>query len=185
MAGKTKRRGLAKALREDLSKPSKWRLQHGGFEDAVRGVDPETGCPIAHRRATDSLGLLLANGTITQQMHEAGVIFRTLFQRAALDRVRTMSMIRVEGGSADPLSESQASARQRVAKAVDALGGFDSPGGSIVWHVTGVEVSIRDWALRQGWAGRHMHPPQAQGLLVGALGMLAAHFGLVSRQRAA
>jgi hypothetical protein len=118
-------------------------------------------------------------------MHEAGVMFRTLFQRAALDRVRTMSMIRIEGGSVDPLSESQASARQRVAKAVDALGGFDSPGGSIVWYVIGVEISIRDWALRQGWAGRHMHPPQAQGLLVGALGMLAAHFGLLARQRAA
>jgi hypothetical protein len=53
MAGKRK----AKRVIEDLSKPSKWRLQHGGFEDAVRGVDPETGCPIAHRRATDSLGL--------------------------------------------------------------------------------------------------------------------------------
>ena len=140
MAGKTKRRGLAKALRDDLSKPSKWRLQHGGFDDAVRGVDPDTGCPIVHRRATDSLGLLLANGTITQHMHEAGVIFRTLFQRAALDRVRTMSMIRIEGGSIDQLSESQASARQRVAQAVDALRGFDSPGRSIVWRVIGVEV---------------------------------------------
>lgn len=170
---------------EDLSKPSKWRLQHGGFEEAVRATDPDTGTPILHRRAADTLSLLLANGTITQQMHDAGVVFRTLFQRAALDRVRTMSIIRIEGGSVDPLSESQAGARQRVAKAVDALGGFDSPGGSIVWHVIGVEVSIRDWALRQGWAGRHMHPPQAQGLLVGALGMLTAHFGLVSRQRAA
>ena len=185
MAAKTKRRGQPKAEREDLSQPSKWRLQHGAFDDAVRGTDPDTGCPIAHRRAIDSLGLMLANGTITQQMHEAGVIFRTLFQRAALDRVRTMSMIRIEGGSVDPLSESQASARQKVAHAVYALGGFDSPRGSIVWHVVGIEVTIRDWALRQGWSGRHMHPPQAQGLLVGALGMLAAHFGLVPRQRGA
>ena len=185
MAGKSKRRGPAKSDREDLSLPSKWRLQHGGFDAAVRGTDPETGCPVAHRRATDTLGLLLANGTITQHMHDAGVTFRTLFQRAALNSMRTMSMIRIEGGSIDPLSESQASARQKVAHAICTLGGFDSPGGSVVWHVIGFEISIRDWALRQGWAGRHMHPPQAQGMLVGALGVLTVHFGLVPRRRAA
>jgi hypothetical protein len=39
--------------------------------------------------------------------------------------------------------------------------------------------------MRQGWAGRPVHGPVAQGILVGALGTLAMHFGLVPRQRAA
>ena len=94
-------------------------------------------------------------------------------------------MLRIPGAPAGLETASQAEARDQVAHAIYALGGFDSPGGSIVWHVVGVEVSIRDWALRQGWAGRHMHPPQAQGTLVGALGVLTTHFGLVPRRRAA
>lgn len=33
----------------------------------------------------------------------------------------------------------------------DALGGLGSPGGSCVWHVVGVQGSIRERAMRQGW----------------------------------
>ena len=31
--------------------------------------------------------------------------------------------------------------------------------------------------MRQGWGGRPVRQEQAQGILVAALGMLAAHFG--------
>jgi hypothetical protein len=178
MAAKRKQRRSAPGA-EDLSKPSKWRLQHGGFDEGVRSTDPETGTPILHRRAVDSLGVLLANGSITPQMHEAGVIFRAVFQRAALDRVRTMPMIRIPGGKADLLSESQTVARERVARAMTHLGGFGSPSGSIAWYVLGLEHSVRDWALRQGWCGRPVNPAQAQGILLGTLGILTAHYGLV------
>ena len=114
-----------------------------------------------------------------------GEVFRSLFQRAALDRVRTMALIRIPGGAPDLLTESQAVAREKIAHAVDTLGGFGSPAGSIAWYVIGLEHTIRDWSLRQGWNGRSMNPAQAQGVLVGALGALAVHFGLVRRSRAA
>ena len=84
MAGKRKTKP-SKAKDNDLAKPSKWRLQHGGFSGPIREADPETGSPVQHRRAVDTLGMMLANGTITQQMHEAGCVFRTLFRAAALD----------------------------------------------------------------------------------------------------
>ncbi|MCZ8149699.1 MAG: hypothetical protein O9325_17845 [Roseomonas sp.] len=184
MAGKRKT-ARRRAEREDLSKPSTWRLQHGGFDEGIRGTDPDSGCPVQHRRAVDSLGVLLANGSITTEMHEAGVIFRTLFQRAALDRVRTMSLIRIPGALPNLLTESQAVARERVVHAINALGGFASPSGSVAWYVVGLENSIRDWSLRQGWNGRPMNPAHAQGALVGALGVLSVHFGLVGRSRAA
>lgn len=141
MAGKRKAKRTTPP-REDLSKPSRWRLQHGGFYEGVRGTDPDTGTPILHRRAVDSLGVLLANGSITPQMHEAGEIFRAVFQRAALDRVRTMPMIRIPGGRADLLSESQTVARERVARAMTHLGGFGSPSGSIAWYVLGLEHRV-------------------------------------------
>jgi hypothetical protein len=184
MAGKRKAKRAA-TPREDLAKPSKWRLQHGGFSAPIREADPDTGTPVEHRRAVDTLGMMLANGTITPQMHEAGAIFRTLFRSAALDGLRASQLLRLPGGGGDPLTERQASARARVAAALDALGGHDSAAGSCAWHVVGLEMSVREWAQRQGWGGRPVAPPQAQGMLVATLSVLAGHFGLVPRQRAA
>jgi len=184
MAGKRKAK-RATSVREDLSKPSKWRLQHGGFSEPIRDTDPETGSPVQHRRAVDTLGQMLANGNITPQMHEAGCIFRTLFRSAALDGIATSQLIRLASTTADAVSSRQVDARRRVAEALDALGGHDSPAGSCVWFVVGLEFSVREWAMRQGWSGRPVHGPVAQGILVAALGTLAMHFGLTPRQRAA
>ena len=184
MAGKRKQRRSAAAT-EDLSKPSKWRLQHGGFEEPVRAADPETGSPVEHRRAVDTLGMMLTNGTITPQMHEAGQIFRTMFRSAALDGIATSQLTRLAGATADGISNRQLEARRRVANALDALGGHGSPAGSCVWFVIGLEFSVREWAMRQGWAGRPVHGPVAQGILVAALGTLVMHFGLTPRQWAA
>jgi hypothetical protein len=55
------------------------------------------------------------------------------------------------------------------------LGGISSPAGSCVWHVVGLQRSVREWAMRQGWGGRPVRQEQAQGILVAALGMLATH----------
>jgi hypothetical protein len=57
-----------------------------------------------------------------------------------------------------------------------ALGGISSPAGSCVWHVVGLQRSVREWAVRQGWGGRPVRQEQAQGILVAALGMLATHY---------
>jgi hypothetical protein len=58
-----------------------------------------------------------------------------------------------------------------------ALGGIGSPAGSRLWHVVGLQSSVREWAIRQGWAGRPVRQEQAQGILIAALGMLAGHLG--------
>lgn len=184
MAGKRKAK-RATTGQEDLSKPSRWRLQHGGFEEPVRAADPEKGSPVEHRRAVDTLGMMLTNGTITPQMHEAGCIFRTLFRSAAIDSMCTSQLIRLAGATAEGFSNRQLEARRRVAEALDALGGHGSPAGSCVWFVVGLEFSVREWAMRQGWSGRPVHGPVAQGMLVAALGTLASHFRLTPRSQAA
>ena len=184
MAGKRKAKRPARE-REDLSKPSPWRLQHGPVGEPVREADPDTGLPVVHRRTIDTLGQMLANGTITQEMHDAGAVFRRQFRVAALDQLRAMPLLRLPGGSGDRLTERQAKARKEVADAVTALGGFDSAAGSCVWHVVGLEHSVREWAQRQGWGGRSVGHAQAQGMLVAALGVLAMVYGLAPRQRAA
>ena len=184
MAGKRKTK-RATIHQEDLSKPSQWRLQHGSFSAPIRAADPETGSPVQHRRAVDTLGQMLANGTITPQMHEAGCIFRTLFRIAAIDSMSTSQLIRLPGSTADRLSNRQMDARRRVLAALDALGGHDSPAGSCVWFVVGLEMSVREWAARRGWSGRPVPQPIAGGIIVAALGILAMHFGLTPRQQAA
>lgn len=174
MASKRKQR-RAKPVAEKLSQPSKWRLQHGSFSDPVRAADPETGAPLIHRRAVDTLGLMLTNDTITPAMHDAGAAFRSLFRAAALDSLRTSPLIRIQGGKGDQLTDRHLDARRRVGAMLDALGGQDSVAGSCVWYVVGCEASIREWATRQGWRGKPVGHSQAQGILVAALGMLAGH----------
>ena len=59
--------------------------------------------------------MMLTNGTITPQMHEAGQIFRTLFRSAALDGIATSQLTRLAGATADAMSNRQLDARRRVA----------------------------------------------------------------------
>lgn len=173
------------STREDLSRPSKWRLQHGPITAPERDTDPETGVPVSRRRAVDTLGMLLENGSITPQMYEAAEIFRTQFRAAALDGMRTMPLIRIARGTGDTLTERHVSARQKVSAAIRHVGGMDSPAGGSLWHVVGLECSIREWALQQGWNGRPLIPAHAQGILVSALGTLVEHYGLAPRTRRA
>jgi hypothetical protein len=63
MAAKRKTKHPAKP-REDLSAPSKWRLQHGDIGPATRVADTESGTPIMQRRCIDTLGLMLAKGIL-------------------------------------------------------------------------------------------------------------------------
>ena len=87
-----------------------------------------------------------------------------------------MRLRAVEGQPGD-LTDTQVDARRRVGEALDALGGLGSPAGGCVWHVVGLQRSIREWAMRQGWGGRPVRVEQAQGILVAALGVLARHYG--------
>jgi hypothetical protein len=65
-----------------------------------------------------------------------------------------------------------------------ALGGISSPAGSCVWHVVGLHQSVHEWAIRQGWGGRPVRQEQADGILVAALRMLAAHLEYRAARRA-
>ena len=117
---------------------------------------------------------MLRAGTITPEMHDAAKDFQAAFIIAQLDPLRALPILRVPGSGSEPeLNERQLHARRRVHKALQALGGISSPAGSCVWHVVGLQRSVREWAIRQGWGGRPVRQEQAQGILVAALGVLA------------
>jgi hypothetical protein len=86
----------------------------------------------------------------------------------------------VPGTGREPnLGKRQLQARRRVHEAMAALGGLSTPAGSCVWHIVGLQRSVREWAMRQGWGGRPVRQEQAQGILVAALGVLTTHNGNV------
>jgi hypothetical protein len=155
-------------------KPHKVR---GRQLEEVREKDPE-GRIVYHHRTVDTLGKMLRAGTIDQAMHDAAKDLEAAFIVANLDPIRALPILRVPGNGREPdLNERQLHARRRVHKAMQALGGISSPAGSCVWHVVGLQRSVREWAMRQGWGGRRVRQEQAQGILVAALGMLAICHG--------
>jgi hypothetical protein len=150
--------------------------------EPVYEADPD-GRPVVHHRTVDTLGIMLRAGTITKDMHDAARDFQAQFTIACFDIVRCVSLMRLpgSGGPAD-LTDAQVHARRRIGGALDALGGLGSPAGSCVWHVVGLQRSVREWAMRQGWGGRPVRVEQAQGILVAALGMLVGHYGYGKKQ---
>jgi hypothetical protein len=145
--------------------------------EEVRESDPN-GRTVVHHRTVDSLARMLRAGTISREMHDAAQTFQAAFGIANLDPLRAAPLLRVPGVRREPdLSERQLEAHRRVHAALQALGGINSPAGSCVWHVVGLQRSVREWAMRQGWNGRPVRQEQAMGILVAALGVLAGEFG--------
>jgi hypothetical protein len=152
--------------------------------EEVRERDPD-GRIVVHHRTVDTLGKMLKAGTITKEMHDAAKDFQATFIVANLDPLRALPILRVPGTGREPeMNERQLDARDRVHKALEALGGVSSPAGSCVWHVVGLQRSVREWAIRQGWGGRPVDHKAAAGILIAALGVLAAHLGYSGAKRA-
>ena len=162
-------------------KPHKVR---GRELEEVREKDPD-GRIVVHHRTVDTLGKMLRSATITQEMHDAAKDFQAAFIIANLDPLGALPILRVPGTGREPdLNERQLDARRRVHSTLEALGGISSPAGSCVWHVVGLQRSVREWAIRQGWGGRPIDQKQATGILVAALGVMAAHAGYAEAKRA-
>ena len=162
-------------------KPHKAR---GRQLEEIREADPD-GRIVVHHRTVDTLGQLLRNGIIDQAMHDAARDFQANFILASLDPLRALPVLRVPGTGHEPeINERQLEARRGVHRALEALGGVSSPAGSCVWHVVGLQRSLREWALRQGWRGRSVDQKEAKGILIAALGMLARHYGYGEAKRA-
>jgi hypothetical protein len=153
--------------------------------EAVRELDPE-GRIVVHHRVVDTLARMHKSGSITEPMLEAGRQFQRQFIIAQLDPLRAPDIARIPGNGREPDADDMTlGARRRVHGALRALGGHDGPLGSLAWHVLGCGCSMREWALRQGWGGRHVRQEQAQGMLIAALDLLAGHYGLKAGRRAA
>jgi len=150
----------------------------GSLICCVREEDDEHK-PVVHYRTVDTLALMLRNGSITGAMHDAGQQFSQDFARAFASGVASPRLDGVPGTTApgQMMVEKNAGAARAVRDALEAVGGHASPAGSALWFVTGLQLSIRDWALRDGWNGKRVEKNEAKGILVAALGVLARYYG--------
>ncbi len=141
--------------------------------------------PADHFRTVDTLALMLRNRTITEAMHDAGQQFSQDFARAFASGVASPKLDGLPGGTApgQMMVERNAGAARAVRDALDAVGGNSSPAGSALWFVAGLQMSVRDWALRLGWSGKAMSKEEGKGILLAALGMLARYYGYERQAR--
>jgi Domain of unknown function (DUF6456) len=154
------------------------RLSHGAVEQLERPIADEHGAIARPSRAIDILAAMERRGAITPEMRQAGEDFRNSFRRAGFDPLRAANWLR-GGAGFDSMSVGLIPARNRVWRALTAVGGLKSADGACLWHVIGGEQSLKEWAQGQGWAGRQVSQEVASGILVAALGVLAQHFELI------
>lgn len=135
--------------------------------------------PVDHYRTVDTLALMLRNGSITGAMHDAGQQFSQDFARAFASGVASNRFDGLPVGTSpgQMMIEKNACAARAVRDALEAVGGSGSPAGSALWYVAGLQLSLREWALRDGWNGKRIDRDEAKGILVAALGVLARYYG--------
>lgn len=135
--------------------------------------------PVDHYRTVDTLALMLRNGSITGAMHDAGQQFSQDFARAFASGVASSRLDGLPAGTTpgQMMVEKNAGAARAVRDALEAVGGNSSPAGSALWYVAGLQLSLREWALRDGWNGKRVEKNEAKGILVAALGVLARYYG--------
>lgn len=136
------------------------------------------------RRTLDLMGTMRRNGTINGAQANAGRRFRADFDLAHFDPRQSpdLGRLRLQGRAASvydgDLPERIQDARNRIWCALEALGGHCSPAGHAAWHILGVGQSLGVWAVAEGRAEqRPLNPHTARGILIAALGVLAAHYG--------
>src|ERR1700757_3535350 len=180
---RSRRSGGVAGANADIA-PSPERQNQGLIERVERPIADDTGRPSRPFRSVDTLAAMERRGSITAGMRQAGEDFRARFATAQLDPLKAfdISRVRVGRGSISSSGEEPSirieHAREVVWRAILAVGGLGSAGGSCLWHVLGWERSLKEWALEQGWSGRRVSQETASGILIAALGALEAYFGI-------
>ena len=162
--------------------PTPERCQHGAVERLHQPVADDMGRRGRPYRSVDILAAMERRGSITPGMRQAGEDFRARFATAQLYPLSAFDISRPRTGNRSSGAPHQdqgvriENAREAVWSAILAVGGLKSAGGSCLWHVIGMERSLKEWALEQGWNGRRVTQEAASGILIAALGTLEAHF---------
>lgn len=154
------------------------RGRHDPVEPLARAPFDDRGPNSRPMRVKDRWVRMEESGTIDGTMRRAVYRFRRDFAAAGLETLRASPLQRLpRTGVAPEPTEHRLDARRALWAALDALGGASSPSGSVAWHCIGRDETVKDWSLRQSWAGRMvLNETAAKGVLLAALWLLADHY---------
>ena len=181
MTGRNSARKTAPMPSQPAAAPTDERQRQGPVERLDRPIADDSGHSARPYRAIDTLATMQRRGSITAGMRQAAEDFRARFLMAHLDPLRALDYSRPRDGTRRSEGRGESglrmeSAREHVWRAIVAVGGPGSPGGSCLWHVVGWERSLKEWAIEQGWNGRRVSQEAASGILIAALGALETHY---------
>lgn len=168
-----RRRMTTRATNHPKDGPTEERKRHGPIERAEGPVKSGRGEYVAPFVVIDVLDRMEMSGLIDADEKRAGERFRKWFRIAQLDQLRAGDMGRpiVDGGSKIPEVSFRAEyARNQIAKAIRWVGGSQSSQASCLWHVLGLEQSMRSWSREHPRKITHLN---ASGVLAAALERLA------------
>jgi len=178
-SGEREPNGRLKRRRTDLGVPLPERQQHGTVHRLAESIADDDGRPVFPYRAVSLLAGLEHAAIIDNDQRVAGDTFRDKFFAAGFIPLHAAPLLRspVATGGHAPNSRVEA-AQLAIYRALGAVGGFDSPAGSVLWNVIGYETSLSDWSLAHS-NGRRITSGEAQIILVFALGELAKHYRIM------
>ena len=132
------------------------RRQHGLVRLTEEQIADDEGRPSNPYVAFTQLMMLERAGSISAALRQAGEDFQKAFARARHAPLKASDLSRpfVSGRTFDTLSALVVfrRARDRVWRAVEAVGGLESPQGSCVWLVLGWDRPLHQWASDRVWA---------------------------------
>ena len=187
MENYNRQRMIAAATRSPLD----FRRGHGPLSDNSTSTveqlnrsipDADGGIGLPHR-AHDTLAVLLRNGTIRDQEHDAGRRFEEDFALACLDPLHASDPGRIPGRRQLELNDAIIAGRSKIRATMATLGGPTTPVGSSVWCVLGLGQTLKEWAVncQFGQGGRSLDERVAKGIFLAALSVLALHYGTTRR----
>lgn len=157
--------------------PTPERRHHGSIRRSTVIADSngDIGRPWHCRSLLDTM---LAKAEISGPEHQAGCQFQEIAAKAQIPALKAANLLRARGASARSTIDAASAAQRQIRLAIDALGGLNTPMGSLAWDVLGCDDTLSDWSRRQRWTGQSRQTAAAKGVLLSALPMLALHFGL-------
>ena len=118
------------------------------IERLTREVD---GAAVEVHMVVSTLKALYKNGTITEEQFAIGCEFKTKFDQARFDALRSSDMGRLSGGaSRGEESGVQVDARNYIHRCFKILGGDGMMTSRALWHIVGMELSFRDMQGNDG-----------------------------------
>jgi hypothetical protein len=155
----------------------------------VSEADP-SGRPVVHAYNRSAYAHERMRKDLPKEDFEAAERFRTDFELAKHGgNYASIDASRASGGGGGDPSAACIAARQRVNRALEALGGFrngkaySSMPSNCVWFVVGCGDTLETWSLRQSWNGRRVNTNQAAAVLMAALQVLSGHYAGKIRRR--